>query len=143
MGRLVIGVGNSLRADDGVGPIVADLARERLEAAQVIACHQLTPELADDVARADRVVFVDANLEAAPGEVRVTRVAPAVNDAATFHSLDHAGLLALARALYGRVPPASLVSVGVADLSDGEGLSAAVQASLPTLVGLVCLEAKA
>ena len=58
---LVIGYGNELRGDDGVGPAaaraVAGWNRPGIVALDV---HQLTPELADDVGQAGYVVFVDA-----------------------------------------------------------------------------------
>ena len=60
---LVIGYGNPLRGDDGAGWKAAELLAEdpRLAGAVVLARHQLTPELADDVSRASLVVLVDAS----------------------------------------------------------------------------------
>jgi Ni,Fe-hydrogenase maturation factor len=58
---LVIGYGNDLRGDDAAGPRVAELigARE-LPGVRAIASRQLTPDLAEQLARADLAVFVDA-----------------------------------------------------------------------------------
>ncbi|CAK6698908.1 hypothetical protein [Synechococcus sp. CBW1107] len=63
---LVIGIGNPLRQDDGVGRwLVEDLeqdsrAQEFLVQLELRPCHQLLPELAADLARSERVLFVDA-----------------------------------------------------------------------------------
>ena len=59
---LVIGYGNTLRADDGLGPAVAErLGSEWAdEDVGVLSCQLLTPELAEPVSRAEIVVFIDA-----------------------------------------------------------------------------------
>src|SRR5262249_51109422 len=72
---LVIGYGNELRGDDGVGPAAARAVAAWAEpCVQAIATHQLTPELADAIAGAEEVVFVDARIGA--GEVVLHRVTP-------------------------------------------------------------------
>jgi hydrogenase maturation protease len=46
-GTLLIGYGNPLRGDDGLGWQVADqVARDADKSIKVVATHQLTPELA-------------------------------------------------------------------------------------------------
>ncbi|MEB3362613.1 MAG: hypothetical protein VKI42_10885 [Synechococcaceae cyanobacterium] len=57
---LVIGIGNPLRGDDGVGRWLARRGELWLPQAQWRAVQQLTPELAADVAAAARVLFIDA-----------------------------------------------------------------------------------
>ena len=59
---LVIGYGNLLRGDDGIGQILANGLEERIQHPSVkfLACHQLTPELAEPISRADTVIFIDA-----------------------------------------------------------------------------------
>jgi len=73
---LVVGYGNTLRGDDGVGPRVAELlaADPRLAGAVVLARHQLTPELAADIAEAALVVFIDASENGKPGEISIRRI---------------------------------------------------------------------
>ena len=45
---LIIGYGNPLRGDDGIGPAAAALlAGDAADGAEVLACHQLLPELAE------------------------------------------------------------------------------------------------
>jgi hydrogenase maturation protease len=133
-GVLVVGYGNALRADDGIGPLVAErLAGDpRLAGATVLARHQLTPDLALDVSGASLVVFLDAALGPAPGTFVIEPPVPAAGPAATWsHHLDPGSLVALAAELYGRAPEAVVVRVGVGSLEAGEGLSPAVAAAVP------------
>ena len=57
---LIVGYGNDLRSDDGAGVIVARKVAVLWPQARVIVVHQLTPELAEDIAMAGKVIFVDA-----------------------------------------------------------------------------------
>lgn len=60
---LVIGSGNELRGDDRAGRVVADrIEALDLEGVTVRSVTQLVPELALDLAAADRVLFVDADV---------------------------------------------------------------------------------
>lgn len=134
-GALIIGYGNELRGDDGLGPYAAEwLAAGILPPDRRIACRELTPELAVPISAASLVIFVDANSVSGPGEIACAPVAPPPPGGATFsHAFTPALLLALARDLYGASPLAWLLSVGVATLDFTEGLSPAVQAALPAL----------
>jgi hydrogenase maturation protease len=127
---LVLAYGNPLRGDDGAGP--AAVAGVDLGGCQVIVAHQLLPEHAERVARAARVVFVDAREGGSPGEVREETVA-AGGDAPLSHHLAPGHLLGLARALGEAAPQAIALSVTGADFDLGERLSPAVEAALPLL----------
>lgn len=113
---LIIGYGNPLRGDDAAGLAAA----ERLGG---VAVHQLTPELAEAVAQAGAVVFLDADATLGPGEIAVKRVEPA--DVVLAHHATPAGLLQLARTVYGTVPEAWLIGMGGEEFGLREGLSAA------------------
>ncbi len=131
---LVIGVGNPLVGDDGAGSEVAARFEDRMGVVARIA-HQLTPELAAEVAAADRVVFVDA---AVGGDVvRVVVISPAAVASAVTHALSPQDVLALAVAAYGRVPPAFLVTVPGRQFEFGRGLSAASRRAIPAAVGAI------
>ena len=106
-GVLVVGYGNPLRRDDGIGWHAARLLASdpRLADARVLTQHQLAPELAADVSRASLVVLVDASAEGEPGSVRVGKVEPRPAAPATWsHHLDPKTLAGLAEALYGATP---------------------------------------
>lgn len=116
---LLIGYGNLLRRDDGIGRVVAERFVTRSDV-RVLTCHQLTPELTDELMRSERAVFVDATLG---GAAAVRLVSPTENPASLGHVGDPAWLLGLSKAVYGRCPEAWLVTVPVEDVGFGEGLS--------------------
>ncbi len=132
-GVLVLGVGNPLRADDGVGQAVVERLGLLLppEAAELRAVYQLTPELAADIAGTRLVVVVDASVDVPPAEVAVRDLGPGAAKGEPFsHSVDPAGLAALAQTLYGAAPRMVLVGVGPVSLEPSDGLSPAVAAAV-------------
>ena len=139
-GVLVVGYGNPLRGDDGIGWHAAGLlaADPRLAGARVLARHQLVPELAEEVSRAALVVLVDASAEGDPGSISVHRIEPRTGTWATWtHHLDPEALAGLAEALYGAVPPIVLVSVTAGSFAAGDRLSGALERALPEVVEAV------
>jgi hydrogenase maturation protease len=134
---LIIGWGNPLRGDDGVGWRAA----QRLAAAlgdndvAVRVSHQLVPEFAEEISRAAFVVFIDAACDNRPGEVRFERAEPDRASSAAFsHQLNPPALLGMAERLYGSAPEAWFFSVGGRSFGYEEELSPEVESALPTLV---------
>ena len=122
-GLLVIGYGNTLRGDDGVGPKVAEaVAALDLPGVRVLACPLLTPELAEPISHARVVMFVDAAVDA-PREVQRRKLAPAESSQVMAHAASPATLLALARDVFGHAPEAWWLTIPVAELGIGEELS--------------------
>ena len=113
---LIIGYGNPLRGDDAMGLVAA----ERLGG---LAVHQLTPELAEQIAQADTVIFLDADATLPAGEISVKAIEPA--DATLDHHATPAGLLRLAQTVYGALPKAWLIGMGGESFELKEGLSEA------------------
>lgn len=110
---LVIGYGSPIRGDDALGPLAADalLGQPLPEGVEVLSRHVLTAELAENIAAADRVIFLDAAADGEPGEVRVRRLQPDAGAVSTMaHFLDPRELLAWCQTLYQREPAAYLVS---------------------------------
>jgi hydrogenase maturation protease len=137
---LVVGYGNLLRTDDGVGRYVAErLAGDaRLARATVLGVHQLAPELALDISQADLVVFIDAGQGPASGDFTIRRLERTEDAGTTWsHHLEPAGLLAVADELYGHAPEAWVVAVGVESVEVGDRLSPAVEAALPGIVDAI------
>lgn len=132
---LVIGYGNPLRGDDGVGWVVAEAVAAALPptAATVVTVHQLTPELAEPISRAARVVFVDAAAEGEPGGVDcfaldvVTEQAGSGPQYGGTHLTTPDMLLAMAGALFGRRPPAHMVTIAGEIFDLTEALSPVVE----------------
>ena len=122
-GGLVIGYGNTLRGDDGVGVRVAEAVEAwELPDVEVIACHQLMPELAEAVARAHRVVFVDAAVDA-PRDVQWRRLEPATSSQLMAHAADPRTLLAMARDVYQHCPEAWWLTIPIEMIEFAESMS--------------------
>jgi len=120
---LVIGYGNELRGDDGVGIRVAGAVEDMdLSGVQVLACHQLTPELAEPVSEARMVVFVDAAVDGAP-EVQMRELKPAETGQIMAHVADPRTLLVLERDLFGHCPPAWWLTIPVERIDFSGNLS--------------------
>jgi len=134
---LIIGYGNPLREDDGVGWRVAEMAAEALPDATMLTAHQLTPELSEPISRAGRVVFIDAAAEGVPGEVRYVALSPASAYRPGSHESTPDGLLALAAVLFGRCPPAHMLTIVGHSFGLGETLSPTVEAAIPIAVRLI------
>ncbi len=142
---LVIGYGNTLRGDDAIGPILAERLRREFDSENVLVltCHQLTPELAGDLAACDRAIFIDASMEAPAGHIQCRPLRPLPRDAASLvHSLNPEQLLALAQLVYGCAPQATLVSVGALRFDFGDAalsppVAAAVEPALERLRELI------
>lgn len=132
---LIIGVGNSLRSDDGIGWRVANELSGRLAASdvEVMALQQLMPEIAEPISRAEKVLFVDAVEGGKPGSLRVEQIAPAAESRLDSHHLTPASILKLTLDLYDRRPQAFLLSVAAESFGPGENFSAAVSDALPAV----------
>jgi hydrogenase maturation protease len=129
---LALALGNPLRGDDGAGAAIARGLEGLVPGLEVVEAQELLPEHAEQVARADGVLFLDAALDGPPGDVRAEPVTPRRERGSLLHALLPAEVLDLARALYGHAPPAALVTITGGDFSFGERLSPAVEAALPT-----------
>lgn len=122
---LVIGYGNTLRGDDGIGPEVATaLAALELPGVRAMAVPQLTPELAVELADARLAVFVDAAVDRGNGVTVEFLVLDPLGHSLT-HAADPRSLLALTLTVYGRLPPAWLVTAAGRDFGFMSGLSEA------------------
>lgn len=117
---LIIGYGNCLRGDDGAGPRVARALR--LRGFPAIAVHQLTPDLASYLGCVQLVIFVDADAELKPGQIRVTPVVQAAGSPFE-HYASPGGVLRLAHEVYGRAPLALLIGIGGESYELGDKLS--------------------
>ncbi|MGD1944054.1 MAG: hydrogenase maturation protease [Leptolyngbyaceae cyanobacterium] len=115
---LVIGYGNALRGDDGVGPQVAmAVADWHLPSVKSLAVPQLLPELAADIATANYVIFVDACGQSCAPTIQLDPIvtnkavlarctAPLMN-----HVCEPLGLMALTHRLYGDHPQAWFLQI--------------------------------
>ena len=73
---LIIGFGNCLRGDDGAGCRIArklDNYFHQDPDVRVIGAHQLTPEMSEDIAGSEFVLFLDAAVGEHPGKSTTPR----------------------------------------------------------------------
>jgi hydrogenase maturation protease len=161
---LVLGLGNPLRRDDGVGPRVIRELEGRGLPEGVAALDGGTGglDLLQVIEGWERVVIVDAaDLSRGSGGFAVGRAAPGrlapgqfirftpdeahLVGTAEHFSFHHAGLaevLALARALDRPLPSIVVFGVQPEDVGWGEGLSPDVEAGLPDLIDAVLEEVR-
>jgi len=134
---LVLGYGNTLRSDDGVGPLVAEtIAGLQLPGVETLVAGLLTPELADPISRAGTVVFVDAAVDA-PREAQLRPCAPAESSQIMAHAADPKTMLALARDVFGHTPQAYLLTIPVENLAIGEQLTPFAREGMARAVELI------
>ena len=123
---IVIGIGNELRGDDGIGPRVADAIPSRV-GLETMTVHQLVPELAEKIHCARRVLFVDASLG---DELCLTQI-----ESSEHHGLGHAcspaSLLGWTKLAYAQEPESWLLSIPGSSFGFGEGPSSRTAAYLP------------
>ena len=128
---LVVTYGNPLRGDDGVGWAIGEQLETMLPNARILRRHQLVPELAEDIAHANAVIFVDAGSGATAGRVSCRRVARGPAIAVADHAQQPEALLGSAAELFGQEPAAFLVSVDVGSVDFGTELTSDVAAAVP------------
>jgi hydrogenase maturation protease len=126
MKTLVIGYGNTLRGDDGVGIWVAEqVAAQNWSEVRSLAVHQLTPELAVDLAQAEVVFFIDAWIgEDTQVQPQLKRLFPDPTGTTCDHSWNPSVLLALTQTLYNHDPIAYQWLIPAVQFEYGEPLSA-------------------
>ena len=138
---LVVGYGNPLRADDGLGCHVARQIAHHLrgdERVEVVPRHQLGPEIAEQISSAGFVIFIDASTEGEPGTIVETTLTPDAEFSGTFvESTTPSTLLAAAKALYGSCPQAVLFNMTGWCFEFGEHMSAIVAERFQELVRLI------
>ena len=112
---LVIGYGNELRGDEGIGPWVArSVDKWQLPSVKALAVPQLLPELTSEIAKAKHVIFVDACARRCAQTVQIDPLV--VRSSSPFlsentHYCDPHALLSLTHTLHGSRPRAWLLQV--------------------------------
>lgn len=152
--RLILGYGNTLRQDDGLGYLWAEQVQHQSQNApgslplKSLAVHQLTPDLAAIVSEAQDIIFGDV----VPGEAPIApsshlkpvadtpqglvlyRLQPIAHPGQLGHQSNPAHILALCQTLYGVQPPALWLLMPGEQFGYGETLSPLGQTSLQLAV---------
>jgi len=124
---LLIAIGNTLRRDDGA----AHRVLEHLElpaGVEAISCHQLTPEMSEEIALADTVIFIDADVNPGPAQLEPIEPGAGLNPLGG-HFLTPQEVLAIAQRLFAFRGVAWLCHVPGEDFGEGEGLSPMAEAN--------------
>jgi hydrogenase maturation protease len=126
---LVIGYGNLLRSDDGVGQGIARaIAGWGMPNVEAIAVHQLTPELIERLVTVDITIFVDAYpVTATEQDIQICPLELARLGMTSGHWCEPQMLLAMMQALYGYHPQGWWVMVPGVHFELGECLSPIAQ----------------
>lgn len=133
---LIIGIGNILRGDDGLGPQAVTLLDEigfDGQDVSTIALPQIDITLANSLASVDYAVFVDARIHDSDDEVKIVHCDQIEHNAHlchTSHALSIPALIAITRELYGKAPNCYMVVPKGYDFSIGEKLSPQAEANL-------------
>jgi hydrogenase maturation protease len=143
-GVVVIGVGNTYRRDDGVGPAVAaEIAECDLPGVRVVTVVDEPIALLDAWAGAALAVIIDAGVAAASTPGRVRRFATIQSTSSgvlSSHGWGIPEMLELGRALE-RTPQELVVfTVDAADTGHGPGLTPDVAGAVPKVVAAVLAE---
>jgi hydrogenase maturation protease len=141
----VIGVGNTLVSDDGVGIRVIRRFGESAvdERVELIESEQGGMDLLDRLEGFDFVIIVDAASTGlkGPGEVEVSTLgAPfAVGESRSLHTINLRGLLAFGEAAGMAVPKrVTVLSIEAADIETfGEGCTEKVEGAIPGAVAML------
>jgi hydrogenase maturation protease len=106
---------------------------------RVITRQQWTPDLAEDIAHAESVIFIDCSVESSPGELRMHPVEPAAaGPGLASHHVGSPELLVLGQELYDSLPrEAVLLTVGADSTELGETFSKSVHDALPEACRLI------
>jgi hydrogenase maturation protease len=140
MKTLILGYGNTLRKDDGLGVYAAlALASQPLpDDVEICTYQQLSPEISPLLAQMDYAIFIDAALALdgqKSGTINTRILHPRTTQPSGItHHFDPETLLAMAETLYGHAPQATLFSVTAASFDLEEGLSPEVKVALPVLI---------
>jgi hydrogenase maturation protease len=124
---LLIGFGNIDRQDDGVAwHVMLDLLHyfehpqpaEPDEGVVILDTNpsflfllQLTPEIAEEIARYEQVCFIDAHTGYSPQHVQMEKISPVFQNSAFTHHMTPQTSLSLANSLYCKSPEAVMISI--------------------------------
>ena len=132
---LLIGIGNSGRADDGLGwEFVERISILGFDSIDCEFRYQLQVEDAAMISNYDVVVFVDATHDKLRSGFQISRCISAPHAFFTTHAEAPGAILYLANGLYGRFPKAYVLVISGADWELGTSLSTEGRRNLDTAV---------
>lgn len=127
MSVLIIGIGNPGRCDDAIGPELVEMLENKVPGfVECTADYQLNIEDAEDLAKVELAIFIDASMESAE-PFGFYALEPSAEITFTTHTLSAESLLALAKSTFGNAPESFMLGVKGYEFEIGEGLSEKAQ----------------
>lgn len=141
----IIGIGNRLRTDDGIGGYICEqLKRRRLNNTEIISQVELDPALAEQLTPFKRLIIIDAAANNPSFDVRVFKPIQRASQEATSissHGIEAVELVNLMEKLYHTKPDIYLVAVKGYDFGLGmeptESAIANAERAIDLIVDLV------
>jgi hydrogenase maturation protease len=131
---LVVGIGNPLRSDDGLGPLIVQKIEEKnLPGVQVRIAHQLNIELLEEVGKYDKILLVDASYLEEGLVIKKVQSLDHVEGASSHH-LSPEFFRALAQKLYNQHLNLYLCAVRGQNFEMGETISLEVHLLIPKAI---------
>ncbi|BAO80991.1 Ni,Fe-hydrogenase maturation factor [Serpentinimonas raichei] len=123
---LIYGIGNIGRQDDGLGWAFIDWLEEQglCPQADLMRHYQLQLEDAELISHKERVLFVDASVEAGLESFELRRVEPRLDYSFTSHAISIASIVATCRTCFGRTPEVYVLAIRGYEWELQTGLSA-------------------
>ena len=128
---LIVGLGNPMMGDDGVGALVVESLAGQVDADTLLGGTDLL-RYADEMEGRERVILIDAIEGDVAGEITVTDEDPPEALSAGAHTLSAPAAVGLFRHLMPKVRFTWLLA-GIRSARVGEGLSPELAAALPRL----------
>jgi hydrogenase maturation protease len=133
---LLLGIGNTLRSDDGVGIYVCEqLQQLPLKDVVIQTAHQLQTELVEELLNYKAVIVVDASI--ATAEVCFEKVEAGGTAASSSHHMNLSMIQALAQQLYGKTIELYSCAIPAENFELGNELSSSTKQHAATAIQLL------
>jgi hydrogenase maturation protease len=141
MKTLILGMGNPILSDDGVGLLVARALEGKIPDAEVLTTTMVGLNLLDHVRGYERLFLIDALVSGRnnPGEVRKVPTGEGTRHLFSSHGLDFFDLIELGKNLGFQMPEvAGIYGIEIENpVAFGEALSPPLQEKLPGLIHII------
>ena len=134
---LIIGIGNTLRSDDGIGAHICNLLEaKKLNGVETMIVQQLDITMAETIATFNKVIFVDAAVNEATVSFQPVLLNEPLSSSFTHH-VNAAMLAGLAAKLYPGNTGYYLCTVGGNDFEMGTALSTTAQTTAKQAIDIL------
>jgi hydrogenase maturation protease len=125
----IVGIGNTLRSDDGVGAYVcSEIQTLNLPGVDTMVVQQLTPDLMEDLQQYKRVIITDASHNC-KGFAFYPLEADESNVESSSHAVNASMFYLLFKKIYSKQPSFYICAIEPEDVSIGSGLTTTAKAN--------------